>query len=63
MSGVAGRSGRKRFVPTTDHRDLVKLFLATRGIPQEHIPSAEDSPVVARSSPPPSYRPLSACLR
>src|SRR5215831_17565417 len=62
MSGVAGRSGRKRFVPTPDHRDLVKL-LATRGIPQEHIRSAEDSRVVARSSPPPSYRPLSACLR
>jgi len=36
MSGVAGRSGRKKFVPTPDHRDLVKL-LATRGIPQEHI--------------------------
>ena len=36
MSGVAGRSGRKKFVPTSDHSDLVKL-LATRGIPQEHI--------------------------
>ena len=35
MSGVAGRSGRKKFVPTPDHRDLVKL-LAGRGIPQEH---------------------------
>ena len=36
MSGVAGRSGRKKFVPTPDHRDLVTL-LATRGIPQEYI--------------------------
>jgi len=36
MSGVAGRSGRKKFVPTPVHRDLVK-FLVTRGIPQEHI--------------------------
>src|SRR5262245_15985042 len=36
MSGVAGRSGRKRFVPTPDHRDLVKL-LTTRGTLQEHI--------------------------
>jgi hypothetical protein len=36
MSGVAGRSGRKKFVPTPHHRDLVKL-LAGRGIPQEHI--------------------------
>jgi hypothetical protein len=36
MSGVAGRSGRKRFVPTPEHCDLVKL-LTTRGIPQEHI--------------------------
>jgi regulator of sirC expression with transglutaminase-like and TPR domain len=36
MSGVVGRSGRKKFVPTPDHRELVKL-LATRGIPQEYI--------------------------
>src|SRR6516225_1745682 len=36
MSGVAGRSGRKKFVPTPDYRDLVTL-LATRGIPQEYI--------------------------
>lgn len=36
MSGVAGRSGRKKFVPTPYHRDLVKL-LASRGIPQEEI--------------------------
>src|SRR5215831_12313579 len=26
MSGVAGRSGRKRFVPTPEHRDLVKVM-------------------------------------
>ena len=36
MSGVAGRSGRKKFVPTPCDRRLVKL-LAGRGIPQEHI--------------------------
>lgn len=36
MFGVAGRSGRKKFVPTPDHRDLVKL-LATRRILHEHI--------------------------
>ena len=36
MSGVAGRSGRKKFVPTPDQREVVKL-LAGRGIPQEHI--------------------------
>jgi hypothetical protein len=36
MSGVAGRSGRKKFVPTPYHRDMVKL-LAGRGIPQEDI--------------------------
>jgi hypothetical protein len=36
MSGVAGRSGRKKFVPTPYHRDMVKL-LASRGILQEEI--------------------------
>jgi hypothetical protein len=36
MAGVVGRSGRKKFVPTPDHRELVKL-LATWGIPQEFI--------------------------
>jgi hypothetical protein len=36
MSGVAGRSGRKKFVPTPDQREVVKL-LAGRGILQEHI--------------------------
>lgn len=36
MSGVAGRSGRKKFVPTPYQCDVVKL-LAGRGIPQEHI--------------------------
>ena len=36
MSGVAGRSGRQKFVPTPDQRDMVKL-LAGRGIPQEDI--------------------------
>ena len=36
MSGVAGRSGRKKFVPTPDQREVVKL-LAGRGIPQEYI--------------------------
>jgi hypothetical protein len=36
LSLRSGRSGRKKFVPTPDHRDLVKL-LATPGIPQELI--------------------------
>jgi hypothetical protein len=47
MSGVAGRSGRKRFVPTPDHRDLVKL-LTTRGIPQEHIRQLIRNPQTGR---------------
>jgi hypothetical protein len=47
MSGVAGRSGRKKFVPTPDHRDLVKL-LATRGIPQEHIRQLIRNPQTGR---------------
>jgi hypothetical protein len=36
MSGVAGRSGRKKFVPTPNQRDIVTV-LASRGIPREHI--------------------------
>jgi len=47
MSGVAGRSGRKKFVPTPDHRDLVKL-LAGRGIPQEHIRQLIRNPQTGR---------------
>lgn len=47
MSGVVGRSGRKKFVPTPDHRELVKL-LATRGIPQEYIRRLIRNPQTAR---------------
>jgi hypothetical protein len=47
MSGVAGRSGRKRFVPTPEHCDLVKL-LTTRGIPQEHIRQLVRNPQTGR---------------
>ena len=47
MSGVAGRSGRKKFVPTPDHRHLVKL-LAGRGIPQEHIRQLIRNPQTGR---------------
>ena len=36
MSGVKGRSGRKKFVATQDQRDLVK-DLAGRAVPQELI--------------------------
>ena len=47
MSGVVGRSGRKKFVPTPDHRELVKL-LATRGIPQEYIRQLIRNPQTGR---------------
>ena len=36
MSGVAGRSGRKTFVPSPEQRNNVKI-LAGLGIPQEQI--------------------------
>jgi hypothetical protein len=36
MSGVAGRSGRKKFVPTPEQRNNVKI-LAGLGLPQKQI--------------------------
>ena len=36
MSGVAGRSGRKAFVPTQEQRRNVKLLVGL-GIPQDKI--------------------------
>jgi hypothetical protein len=54
MSGVAGRSGRRKFVPTPDHRDLVTL-LATRDLPdREHssvVGLLADEPVTSRILP------------
>jgi hypothetical protein len=36
VSGVAGRSGRKAFVPNPEQRNIVRT-LTSLGIPQEHI--------------------------
>ena len=47
MSGVAGRSGRKKFVPTPDQREVVTL-LAGRGIPQEYIRQLIRNPQTGR---------------
>lgn len=36
MSGIAGRSGRKKFVPTAEQRNAVKILVGL-GVPQEHL--------------------------
>ena len=55
MSGVAGRSGRKAFVPNPAQRDMVRK-LTGWGIPQQHICRVVTNPQTAKPLDPKSLR-------
>jgi len=47
MAGITGRSGRKPFVPTADHRNTVKVMKGL-GIPEEQICLTVINPTTGR---------------
>jgi hypothetical protein len=55
MSGVAGRSGRKAFVPKPGQRDIVRT-LTGRGIPQTDICRLVTNPQTGKPLDPKSLR-------
>src|SRR5260370_42034303 len=55
MSGVAGRSGRKAFVPNPAQRNMVRK-LTGWGIPQQHICRVVTNPQTAKPLDPKSLR-------
>ena len=55
MSGVAGRSGRKAFVPNPAQRNMVRK-LTGWGIPQQHICPLVTNPQTAKPLDPKSLR-------
>src|SRR3984893_18183643 len=55
MSGVAGRSGRKAFVPNPAQRTMVRK-LTGWGIPQQHICRVVTNPQTAKPLDPKSLR-------
>src|ERR1700726_1964614 len=55
MSGVAGRSGRKAFVPNPAQRNMVRK-LTGWGIPQQHICRVVTNPQTAKPLDPKSSR-------
>ena len=55
MSGVAGRSGRKAFVPDPADRNIVRI-LTGRGIPQQHICRLVTNPQTGKPLDPKSLR-------
>ena len=55
MSGVAGRSGRKAFVPNPAQRDMVRK-LTGWGIPQQHICRVVTNPQTGKPLDPKSLR-------
>jgi hypothetical protein len=55
MSGVAGRSGRKAFVPKPEQRNIVRT-LTRLGIPQTHICRLVTNPQTGKPLDPKSLR-------
>src|ERR1700726_4399253 len=55
MSGVAGRSGRKAFVPNPAQRNMVRT-LTGWGIPQQHICRVVTNPQTAKPLDPKALR-------
>ena len=55
MSGVAGRSGRKAFVPDPEQRNIVRTSTGW-GIPQQHICRVVTNPQTAKPLDPKSLR-------
>ena len=55
MSGVAGRSGRKAFVPNSEQRHIVKT-LTGLGLPQKHICRLVTNPQTGKPLDPKSLR-------
>jgi hypothetical protein len=55
MSGVAGRSGRKAFVPNSEQRHIVKT-LTGLGVPQKHICRLVTNPQTGKPLDPKSLR-------